>query len=87
MAITKLMGPVKPISMASVPPSRPARTPRGMPKFSPQPEWIIGTMASTSTAFQLKRLNTFVNWVVRSDPVSGAMINRTRRKPPIISRG
>ena len=87
MAIRKLIGPVKPISMASVPPKSPARTPRGIPKFSPHPEWIMGTMASTSTAFQLKRLMTLVIWVDRSDPVMGAMMNKKRRKPAMISRG
>ena len=87
MAIRKLMVPVKPISMARGPPSRPARTPRGMPKFSPQPEWIMGTIASTSTAFQLKRLMTLVIWVGRSDPVMGAIMNKKRRKPAMISRG
>ena len=87
MAMTKLMGPVKPSSMARVPPRRPDSTPRGMPKFSPQPEWIMGTMASTRTAFQLKRLMTLVICVGRSDPVMGAMMNKKRRKPAMISRG
>lgn len=66
IAITKLMGPVKPNSMDSVAPSRPDTMPSGRPKFRPQPEWIMGTMASTRTAFQLKRLMVLVIWVARS---------------------
>ncbi len=58
-----------------------------MPKFSPQPEWIIGTMANTSTAFQLKRLMTLVIWVAKSDPVIGAIMKRKIKNPVIISLG
>ena len=87
MAIKKLATPVNPHWMDRVPPSRPAMIPRGIPKFRLQPEWIMGTMASTSTAFQLKRLITLPTCMVRSAPTMGAMMNSSRTKQVMISRG
>ena len=72
--MTKLSGPVKPSSMESVAPSRPEMIPRGRPKFSPQPEWIMGTMASTITAFQLKRLMVLLICIQKPAPTKGAAI-------------
>ena len=85
--MTKLIGPVKPNSMESVAPSRPEMMPRGRPKFSPQPEWIIGTMARTSTAFQLKRLMVLLICVQKSAPTKGAAINSISRNAAMIRRG
>ena len=86
-AITKLIAPVKPSSMESVAPRRPDMIPSGSPKFSPQPECTIGTIASTSTAFQLKRLMVLVICIARLQPTSGAMINSSSRKQAMIRRG
>ena len=61
--------------------------PSGRPKLSPQPEWIIGTMASTMMAFQLKRLMTFSTCVPKLTPATGVSANSRSRKPVIISRG
>ena len=83
----KLSGPVKPNWMDSVPPSSPATMPRGTPKFTPQPEWIMGTRESTSTAFQLKRLMILMTWRPRFTPTKGAMTNSSSRKPAMIRRG
>ena len=47
----------------------------------------MGTMARTSTAFQLKRLMMLVIWVGRSTPTKGARISSRSRKPAIIIRG
>ena len=91
MAISTLVkkdtGPVKPSSIDRVPPSRPATMPSGRPKFSPQPECTIGTMASTSTAFQLKRLMVLVICIGRSAFTKGARINSSSKNPAMISRG
>ena len=73
--------------MEMVAPSNPEMIPRGRPKFSPQPEWIMGTMASTSTAFQLKRLMVLVSCMRRSDPPKGARMNSSSKNPVMISRG
>ena len=83
----KLVTPVKPSWMDSVPPSRPDRIPRGMPKFRLQPDWIMGTMASTRMAFQLKRLITLPICIVRSAPTMGAMTNSSTTNAAMISRG
>jgi hypothetical protein len=87
MAMTKLMTPVKPSSMDSVAPRSPDTMPSGRPKFSPQPEWIIGTMANTSIAFQLKRLIVLVSCVVKFAPTNGAVIKSSSRNPAMISLG
>ena len=87
MAITKLMGPVKPNSMESVAPRRPEMMPSGRPKLRPQPEWIMGTMARTMMAFQLKRLMVLLICVQKSAPTKGAAMNSSSRKPAMISRG
>ena len=55
--------------------------------FSPQPEWIMGTIASTSTAFQLKRLRVLVICMGRFAPTMGAMMNSISKKPAMISLG
>ena len=60
---------------------------RGRPMFRPQPEWIIGTMARTMMAFQLKRLNTLVNWVHRLTWAKGASRNISSRNAVMISLG
>ena len=87
MAMTKLIGPVKPNSMESVAPSRPEMMPSGRPKLRPQPECTMGTIASTSTAFQLKRLMVLVICVAKSAPTSGAAMNRSSRNAAMIRRG
>ena len=87
MAIRKLAPPVKPSSMESVAPSRPEMMPSGKPKFRPQPECTMGTMASTSTAFQLKRLMVLVIWVGRSQPATGARMNISSKKAVMRMRG
>ena len=81
------MPPVNPNSMERVAPSRPEIMPRGRPKFRPQPEWIMGTMASTMMAFQLKRLMTLVICVAKSTPATGARMNISSKKPVMIRRG
>ena len=73
--------------MAIVAPSRPEMMPSGRPKFSPQPEWTIGTIASTMTAFQLKRLITLLICVAKSTPANGTSMNISSRKPVMIMRG
>ena len=83
----KDMGPLTPSSMDMVPPSSPATMPRGKPKFSPHPECTMGTMASTSTAFQLKRLMVLVICMGRSAFTKGARMNKRSRNPAMISRG
>ena len=60
--------------------------PSGRPKFRPQPESTIGTIASTSTAFQLKRLMVLVSCVRKSAPTIGAKINIRIKKPVMIIR-
>ena len=87
MAMTKLIGPVKPSSMDSVAPRRPEMIPSGRPKLRPQPEWTIGTIASTMMAFQLKRLITLLICVAKSTPANGTSTNISSRKPVMIMRG
>ena len=86
-AIKNERGPVKPSSIDIVAPRSPDIIPKGSPKFKPQPECTIGTIASTSMPFQLKRLMIFEICVGRSAPTIGAMINKRIRKPVIISLG
>ena len=47
----KPMLPVTPICIEVTAPRRPAIIPSGRPKFSPQPDCIIGTIASTRMPF------------------------------------
>ena len=70
-----------------VAPRRPDMIPKGRPKLRPQPECTMGTMASTNTAFQLKRLIVLVIWVGRSAPTRGARIKSARRNPAMINLG
>ena len=87
MAIKKLMPPVNPNSMERVAPKRPEMMPRGKPKFNPQPEWIMGTMARTMMAFQLKRLMVLLIWIQKPAPTKGAAIYSISRKAAMIKRG
>ena len=81
------MGPVKPNWIDMVAPKRPEMMPRGSPKFSPQPECTMGTIARTITAFQLKRLIVLLICVGRSAPTTGARMNSARRNPAMITLG
>ena len=70
-----------------VAPRRPEIMPNGRPKLRPQPECTMGTIASTRTAFQLKRLIVLVICVGRSAPTIGARIKSAKRNPAMISLG
>ena len=61
--------------------------PSGSPKLRPQPEWIIGTIASTIIAFCPKRPRTSVIEAVTLIPANGAMMKSATRKSVIIRRG
>ena len=87
MAITNERAPVNPNSIERVAPSRPEMIPSGRPKFSPQPECTIGTMARTSTPFQENLAMILEIWVGRSAPTNGARIRSSRRNAVMISLG
>ena len=87
MAMTKLIGPVKPSSMDSVAPRRPEMMPSGRPKLRPQPDWIMGTIARTMTPFIPKRTNVSLIDASRRTWTKGAMIKSRTRKAAIRMRG
>ena len=83
----KPMLPVTPICIEVTAPRRPAIIPSGRPKFSPQPDCIIGTIASTRMPFIPTRTSVSEMEASMRTPTKGAAMKSASRKSAIIIRG
>ena len=64
-------------------PRSPAMMPSGRPKFRPQPDCTMGTMASTRTPFMPKRTRVSLKAASTGTPTNGETMKRMTRKTAI----
>ena len=69
--------PLSPISILITAPKSPASTPKGIPKFNPVPDCIIGTRDKTSIAFIPNLTNVSPKADFKFIPIKGETICKT----------